>query len=347
MRGRSVSRRGRTCSCCFRNSGRSRVIQGEADAALEPGDMYLVDFVRPSAFVYDGASAQLSLHLPRREMLHRFGTVCTGGVVSGATTRSSRRCGPCWSRWRTPDRRRGPARGAFLGLLGAYFHCVEAQVSLAGRTANAVLSRALEMIDRHARDPAFGPAALAERLNVSERTLQRHFQLLGETASRRILNARLEIAHARLLGARAAADLNIAAVAFGSGFNDVSYFYREFRRSTGLRRVPWHGRWRRVQAAWRLKSKIGRPGRSMVGRSASPNARRRRNGMTNFGLTIDGRPFEVGDSFAVLNPSTGAEAGRAPNAGAAELDAAVAAAKRAFAGWWRRTTPACARPARR
>ncbi|WP_299134333.1 aldehyde dehydrogenase family protein [uncultured Amaricoccus sp.] len=50
-------------------------------------------------------------------------------------------------------------------------------------------------------------------------------------------------------------------------------------------------------------------------------------------LTIDGRPVGTDETFAVLNPATGAAAGRAPRAGQAELDAAVAAAKRAFPAW--------------
>lgn len=55
--------------------------------------------------------------------------------------------------------------------------------------------------------------------------------------------------------------------------------------------------------------------------------------MTDYRLTIDGQPVATRETFAVTNPSTGAEAGRAPNAGAAELDAAVAAAQRAFPAW--------------
>ena len=42
--------------------------------------------------------------------------------------------------------------------------------------------------------------------------------------------------------------------------------------------------------------------------------------MTDYRLTIDGEPVATDDSFPILNPATGAEAGRAPNAGAAELD---------------------------
>lgn len=55
--------------------------------------------------------------------------------------------------------------------------------------------------------------------------------------------------------------------------------------------------------------------------------------MTDYRLIIDGKPAGTCETFAVLNPSTGIEAGRAPNAGAAELEAAVSAAKRAYAAW--------------
>ena len=121
---------------------------------------------------------------------------------------------------------------AFLGLLGAYFHCLESQASTVERTANAVLSRALALI---ARDPDFGLAALAERLNVSGRTLRRHFRAIGETASRRFLTARLQIARARLIDARAASGAaHVGTLAFESGFNDLSYFYRAFRTKYGV-----------------------------------------------------------------------------------------------------------------
>lgn len=49
--------------------------------------------------------------------------------------------------------------------------------------------------------------------------------------------------------------------------------------------------------------------------------------------TIAGQPLRSAASFAVFNPATGAEAGRAPQLGVAELDAAVEAGKRAFSTW--------------
>ncbi|HRO10893.1 helix-turn-helix domain-containing protein [Amaricoccus sp.] len=216
--------------------GFSRVVQGGAAAELTPGDMYLVDSVLPSEFLYPGSSTQVSLHFPRREMLGRFGGICTGGTMISREDPLLAAMRAVVVKMAVEQAAASVTLGeAFLGLLGAYFHCRQSQMSPRDRAASAVLSRALAMIDRRFRDPAFGPAELAERLNVSERTLQRHFQALGETASRRILAVRLKAAHAELVGARAAAGTaTVAAIAFGSGFNDLSHFYREFRATYGV-----------------------------------------------------------------------------------------------------------------
>ncbi len=49
--------------------------------------------------------------------------------------------------------------------------------------------------------------------------------------------------------------------------------------------------------------------------------------------TIGGKPVQAQTHFSVLNPATGTEAGRAPDLGLADLDAAVAAANEAFVSW--------------
>ena len=121
---------------------------------------------------------------------------------------------------------------AFLCLMGAYLHST--RIRGAANPAETLLSRALAMIDRHRADPAFGPRELASRLNVPERTLQRHFRPLGETPGHRLLNRRLELAHARLSARKGDQPAEgVTAVAFDCGFNDLSYFYREFRKKYG------------------------------------------------------------------------------------------------------------------
>lgn len=54
---------------------------------------------------------------------------------------------------------------------------------------------------------------------------------------------------------------------------------------------------------------------------------------TEFSMTIDGRSVAGPDWFDVLNPATEEVIGRAPDCSRAQLDEAVAAARRAFPGW--------------
>lgn len=65
--------------------------------------------------------------------------------------------------------------------------------------------------------------------------------------------------------------------------------------------------------------------------------------MTNPGLTVDGKTLATAASFAVIDPATGQPFTDAPLASRNDLDAAVAAARRAFAGW--AATPIDARAA--
>ena len=54
---------------------------------------------------------------------------------------------------------------------------------------------------------------------------------------------------------------------------------------------------------------------------------------SDFTLTIGGRAANTATSIDVVNPATGLAFASAPNGGAAELDAAVAAAAAAFPAW--------------
>jgi len=58
-------------------------------------------------------------------------------------------------------------------------------------------------------------------------------------------------------------------------------------------------------------------------------------------MTINGRPCDTAQRLTVCNPATGAVFADVPDAGRAELDASVAAARAAFPGW--RATPWAAR----
>ncbi|WP_299922433.1 aldehyde dehydrogenase family protein [uncultured Pelagimonas sp.] len=55
--------------------------------------------------------------------------------------------------------------------------------------------------------------------------------------------------------------------------------------------------------------------------------------MTDFTMTIDGNPVSATGTFDVINPSTGGSAGQCPSGTAEDVNAAIAAAKAAFASW--------------
>jgi acyl-CoA reductase-like NAD-dependent aldehyde dehydrogenase len=57
--------------------------------------------------------------------------------------------------------------------------------------------------------------------------------------------------------------------------------------------------------------------------------------MTDYSMTIAGKPVAGGAAFGVVNPATGAEVAQAPDCSDAELDAAVAAAADAYRDWRR------------
>lgn len=219
------------------DKGNCRIHQNNVSVLLAPGDMYLVDSSRQSEFVYDGShSRQVSIHLPRDEMLHRFGDICTGGIGIDRNDPLFLAMRAVLAKIFTEDSTVAPHLGeAFLSLLGAYFRCVDQQEDQRGREANAVLSRALQVIDRNALDPAFGPKELATELQVSPRTLQRHFGTIGETAGKRLLAVRLETAKARLNEVHSDSGRDsIASVAYDCGFNDLSHFYKVFRERFGV-----------------------------------------------------------------------------------------------------------------
>lgn len=213
--------------------GHSRVGQGGTIADLRPGDMFVVDSVQPSRFDYGGEqSCQLSIHIPRSEMIHRFGNTASGGLII-------QRRDPLWLALRAvmakmtqADGGQGALGEALMSLLGAYLQ--SRRDDAPANPAETLLSRALALIDRYRADPTFGPRELAVRLNVSERTLQRHFQPLGETPGHRLLNRRLALAHARLVEGGAREAKVVTLIAFDCGFNDLSYFHREFRKRYGV-----------------------------------------------------------------------------------------------------------------
>jgi AraC-like DNA-binding protein len=100
--------------------------------------------------------------------------------------------------------------------------------------ASAVVAARLQAmkddIEGHFRQPGLSVSAVAARHKVSVRYVQRLFERSGSTFTQFVMERRLDAAHKALT---ARPDTPMHAIAYGVGFNDISYFDRMFRRRFG------------------------------------------------------------------------------------------------------------------
>ena len=136
--------------------------------------------------------------------------------------------------------RRGAATDDEARTLVAHFydllpiladHLLDAEPRSAGGDGRTASVKAF--IEARLSDCALSLAAVAKAEGVSERSIQKLFSREGRTFSRYVLERRLE--RARLLIAQPGQGTPIHQVAYGSGFNDLSYFNRAFRKRYGVR----------------------------------------------------------------------------------------------------------------
>lgn len=99
------------------------------------------------------------------------------------------------------------------------------------RAARLKLAKSFIVANSQRRDISIG--AVAAKLNVTPRYVQRLFEADGTTFSDFLTGQRLSRAH-RLLCDPASSVSAIATIAYDVGFGDLSYFNRRFRRQYGL-----------------------------------------------------------------------------------------------------------------
>ncbi|MEJ6390465.1 helix-turn-helix domain-containing protein [Gymnodinialimonas ulvae] len=217
--------------------GRAQLIQGDAAIWAEPGDMFVVDATKQSTFVYGGEhTLQLSVHLPREEMCHRFGHRIFGGLaIEGDEPMAIAMKAVLTKLMTTDDAAVLPHTvEAFYSVFGALL--TERSLGNGGRLNpdRAIVQQALTVIAESYRSPSFNSQSLALLTGVSLRRLQRAFKVTDETPHDRLQRFRVEAAHQHLQLLSMQQDhVSISTVAFEAGFGDLSTFYRVYRRYYG------------------------------------------------------------------------------------------------------------------
>jgi AraC-like DNA-binding protein len=101
-------------------------------------------------------------------------------------------------------------------------------------------SEALAAIESGFADPAFSPDDIARRLGVSARYIQNLLHETGLSFTARVLELRLQRARAMLADPRQDR-MKVAEIAAASGFNEIPYFNRCFRRRFGASPTQFRG----------------------------------------------------------------------------------------------------------
>jgi AraC-like DNA-binding protein len=103
-----------------------------------------------------------------------------------------------------------------------------------GRGVRVARLRAIQSdIEAHLTDGDLTPTAVARRQGISDSYIRKLFDAEGTSFSAFVLSRRLVRAHRMLLD-RQRLDRSVAPIAFESGFGDLSYFNRTFKRAYGV-----------------------------------------------------------------------------------------------------------------
>lgn len=114
----------------------------------------------------------------------------------------------------------------------------DANLSLQGSAAAARLNLIQSQVTAGLHDSELNIASVAGRNGLSPKQVQRLFERAGTTFAEFVLEQRLLHAHG-LLGNPVGRQQKIAMIAYASGFGDLSYFNRAFRRRFGMTPSEW------------------------------------------------------------------------------------------------------------
>jgi AraC family transcriptional regulator, positive regulator of tynA and feaB len=219
--------------------GASRMFQGEDVCELQPGDVGLVDGTRPFRVEFPERVDRVVAVIPH-VMLHSrapwldrrpLNRMAGDSALSGALRfYLERLAGPDCS---------SDAEAA--ALTDNLCNIIALMTATTGRDRAAArhlsiqpgLDEMLVMLRRHLADPDLSPRMLAERLQLSVRTVHKRFEDAETTFGQWVLDARLQACRRALDDPRQSA-FTISQIAFGWGFNDLSHFSKAFKTRFGL-----------------------------------------------------------------------------------------------------------------
>lgn len=220
-------------------SGTGMVSQDDREVILKPGDFALTDSTRPAALGFDDDFDQLAIDIPRKAAMGLLGRTENLTARSGSATPMGPVLRSCLRhtaavldevRPATSERLSGIALALIMATLD---EMAGSERRGSSWTRTALLYRAKEFIDAHARDPALGPQTVAAALGITPRYLQMLFRDDGSTPSEWIWHRREEKSRQDLCNP-ALASQGIGSIALTCGFSDFAHFSHRFKAAYGM-----------------------------------------------------------------------------------------------------------------
>ncbi|EIM30799.1 helix-turn-helix domain-containing protein [Microvirga lotononidis] len=231
-----VARLSQTAYCLhYLHGGAVHGVYQGVEYEAGPGDLLLFDTAEPcDSFVITQPVQSTILHVPRN-LLDRHLTslnrtkVCVhggdgmGALLSGYLVTLSQTISTL------PPEAMSKAGSILCDLAAAAFQPAGSISSDQGGIRQARLATARQFVTSNLADPELSIGKVAAHLKVSGRYVQKLFESTGTTFSELLVSARLDACHQALTDLRQSRR-TIADIAFSSGFNDLSWFYRCYKQ---------------------------------------------------------------------------------------------------------------------
>jgi AraC-like DNA-binding protein len=220
--------------------GPHRIEQRNKELVLGDGEAVLVSSADPSCFTHNPPGDVLLMRFPKTRLvplLHDANDCYMQRIPSEAPalTFLKNYAGIAFGEETTANREmQHLIVNHVYDLVAVMFGATQDAAEAAqGRGVRAARLHAIKQdIARNVDQPDLSVATLAKRHGCTPRFVQRLFETEGTTFTEYVLAQRLARAHRLLLDPRREAE-KISVVAYDSGFGDVSYFNRMFRRHFG------------------------------------------------------------------------------------------------------------------
>lgn len=235
-----ISRVGQAAYCLqYLREGTVHGLYRGVEYHAKAGDLLLFDTsLSCDSFVVDQPLATIIVHLPQDLLTSRMGTsvhapvrLCaregTGALLAGYMSSLSQSVSTL------PVTAMAKAGDVLCDLIATAFSSpIAIAENYRGGVREARLATAQRFIAANLRDPELGVRKIALHLGVSERYVHKLFTGTGRTFTETLLSARLEACE-KALRTPHEDHRTIANIAFGYGFNDLSWFYRCYRSRWG------------------------------------------------------------------------------------------------------------------